>query len=343
MAILNMDYLYPTEVTGYIRTALANQALNRFSLARFLPHRPIDDLDYRTVVGNTGLADAAVYRTYDTEAPLARRKGLQVLRGELPPISQKVRLGEYERLRQRKLANQEIRAALFDDVETLGMNISARLELARADALINGKVTIAENGVSVTVDYGRTSSHTVTASTLWTGAADPLSDIMAWHDVYLATNGIEPEFILTSRRVMNLLLRNQAIRNQVYPGANQPSIVTLDGVNSLLGSQGLPPIAMYNASVNVNKVAQKVIPDNLLLFLPAPTDPNDASGTQLGATFLGTTAESLEPEYGLEGDEPGLVAGVYKDNDPVALWTKAAAIALPVLANPNLSFTATVA
>ncbi len=343
MALLNFDYILPTDLTGYVREAAYNQALNRFSLARFLPHRAIDDLDYRALTGNTGLADAAVYRTYDAEAPIGRRPGVQVLRGELPPISQKVRLGEYERLRQRKLANQEISRQIYGDAARCARNISARLEIARADALVNGKVTINENGVQVVVDYLRPSSHTVAASTLWTGAADPLSDLMAWHDIYLNTNGVEPEAILTSRRVMNLMLRNQAIRNQVYPGANQPSIVTLDGVNMLLGSQGLPPIVIYNASVNMNKVATKVIADNILLMLPAPTDPNDASGTQLGATFMGTTAESLEPEYALEGDEPGLVAGVYKDNDPVALWTKASAIALPVLANPALSLAATVA
>jgi hypothetical protein len=52
----------------------------------------------------------------------------------------------------------------------------------------------------------------------------------------------------------------------------------------------------------------------------------------------------MEPEYGLQaGEQPGIVAGSYSTKDPVALWTKAAAIGLPVLANPNLSFTADVA
>lgn len=343
MANLNFDFIVPGLLTGYIRTAMADYADNQFSLARWLPYRTVNDLDYRTMVGNTGLADAAVYRTYDAESPIARRPGLTQLRGELPPMSLKVRLGEYDRLRNRALANQEIESAIYDDAERLAKNIVARFELARADALLNGTITINENGVSSVIDYQRPGSHTVTASTLWTGAADPLADLMAWRDIYHATNGIDPEAIVTSRRVMNLLLRNQAVRNQVFPGANQPSIVTQANVNQLLESQGLPPIYTYNATVNISKVATKVIPDNKLLMLPAAGDPNDPQSSQLGGTFLGTTAESLEPEYGLEEDQPGLVAGVYKDNDPIALWTKVAAIGVPVLANAALSFAATVA
>ena len=75
---------------------------------------------------------------------------------------------------------------------------------------------------------------------------------------------------------------------------------------------------------------------------PRLQGPVQVGGTQdggdLGATLYGTTAESMEPGYNLAGDEPGVVAGAYKSADPVAVWTKAAAIGLPVLANPDLTF-----
>ena len=44
-----------------------------------------------------------------------------------------------------------------------------------------------------------------------------------------------------------------------------------------------------------------MIPDNVVLFLPEPGDG------QLGATLWGTTAESLEPEFGLSGISPELL------------------------------------
>jgi hypothetical protein len=139
---------------------------------------------------------------------------------------------------------------------------------------------------------------------------------------------------------MSLLMQNAQIRNMVFPGSNQPNPVTREGVSSVLAAYGLPPLYQVNEQIKVAGSAQKVIPDDRVLLLPAPSDSPE---NELGNTFWGTTAESLEPDYDLSGEEPGLVAGAYSTKDPVAVWTKAAAISLPVLANPNLSFAADVA
>jgi hypothetical protein len=307
----------------------------------------VDDIQYRIAAGGTGLADAATYRAYDGESPIGRRQPLSSIIGELPPLSLKARLSEFDRLRQRKVTDDRIRNALFNDAAKLSKDVAARVELARGQALATGTTPIPELGV--TVNWGRSGAHTVTAATLWSNtSSDPLSDLMTWRDTYLATNGIDPGTILVSRRILNNMLRNQALRNQIYPGYQQASIVTQVGLNSALEAQGLPPITLYQSQVNVNGTATKVIPDNVALFLPAPVDPNASPGdapdeTQLGATMWGTTAEALDPRFALDGDElPGIVAGEYTDEDPMAVWTKVASINLPVMPNPNLSFAATV-
>lgn len=344
--LLDSTYIYPQELTGYVRSAMEDYQINKFTLSQFLPNQPIDDIDYRLVAGGTGLAEAATFRAFDAESPIGRRQGLSLVMGELPPISQKLRLGEYDRLRQRKVANQAIVDALFNDARRVTLNIAARMEIARGDALVNGSVTITENGLNgFVVNYGRAGAHSVTAATLWTSTtADILADLMSWRDTYLATTGVEPGSLLVSRRVWNLMLRNVSVRNQVFPGANQPSIVTQANLGQMLEAQGLPQIVLYQAQVNVNGVASKVIPDNVALFLPAPVTQDDYQGTDLGTTLWGTTSESLDANYGLEeADQPGIVAGSYTDFDPVAMWTKAAALGLPVLPNPNLSFKAVVA
>jgi hypothetical protein len=290
--------------------------------------------------GGAGLVEAGEFRSYDAESPIGSRPGVARISGELPPLSRKIRQGEWDRLRQRKL-DGAIRQALLNDALTLTRALSARMELARADALVNGSVTINENGLSnFVVDFGRKSQHSVTAATLWSnGASTPLTDLMAWRDTYVATNGTEPGVIVTSRRVLSNLMQNPAMRNLVFPGANQPSLVTQQAVRDALTAFGLPPIETYDAQVSVNKTGQRVIADNKLLMLPAVS-----GDSQLGKTMWGTTAESMESEFGLTGtgNEPGLVAGVYSSPDPVSLWTKAAAIGLPILANPDLSFVATV-
>lgn len=348
---LTTNYIYPTEVTGYVREALADFNINQFTLSRWLPDEPVDDIDYRIAAGGTGLADAATYRTFDGESPIGRRQSLTSITGSLAPLSLKTRCSEYDRLKMRKLSDERIRSALFNDAKKLTKDVAARVELARGQTLATGTTPIAELGQ--TIDWGRSPAHTVTAAILWSAAgADPLQDIMSWRDTYLATNGVDPGTLVVSRQVWNVMLRNQALRNQVfggqsqYVGGNQSSIVSQVALNTVLQAQGLPAIELYQAQVNVNKVATRILPTNVVLLLPPAVDGANDTGmdedTQLGGVFWGTTAESLDPRYGMEGDEPGIVAGEYSEDDPISIWTKVSSVNLPFMANPNLSFAATV-
>lgn len=335
--LLTSDYILPEELTGYVRTALADQPVNKFQLAQWLPNKLEDDILYRLLAGGTGLTEAATFRTWDAESGIGRTQPIQLLRGELPPISRKIRLSEFDRIRARKVSDEKVREQIFNDADTVVDQIAARLEVARGDALVNGSVTLAESGGMV-IDYGRSSSCNITVGTLWSNSSsDPLSDLMAARDVYLGLNGVDPGAMVGGRRVWNTLLRNQAVRNQIFPGVQQPSVVQQAMLDAMLEANGLPPFSQYQAQVLVNGSAQKIIPDNVVLFLPPAVAPDEPEGTQLGATLWGPTSESFEPDYNLSDDEPGIVAGVYKSEDPVSLWTKGSAVSLPVLANPNLS------
>jgi hypothetical protein len=347
---LTTNYIYPQEVSGFVRDGLADFNINQFTLSRWMPDEVIDDIDYRVASGGTGLSDAAVYRTWDGESPIGRRQSLTSITGSLAPLSEKTRCAEYDRLKLRKLADDAIRKALFNDARKGTRAIAARVELARGQTLATGRTPIPELGQ--TIDWGRSSTHTVTAATLWSNAAaDPLQDIMSWRDTYLATNGVDPGTLLLSRQVWNLLLRNQAIRSQVfggqaqYVGGNQSSIVNQVALNQVLAAQGLPQVELYQSQLNVNKVVTKVLPSNVVLLLPPPVIGSDSSlteDTQLGGVFWGTTAEAMDPRYGMESDMPGIVAGEYTEDDPVSTWTKVSSVNLPFMANPNLSFAATV-
>lgn len=339
---LNSDYVDPAELTGYARAAAADLEVNQFTLSRWLPSLPVDDLVYRFTRGGDGLVDAATFRAYDAESRIGSRPGLTRVTGELPPISRKIRLGEYERLRQRKL-EQKVGTAIMTDAERMVRSILARMEVARGQALVTGSVSINEDGVVAVANFGRNAGHTVTAATPWstTASATPLADLLSWRDTYVANTGSEPGAILTSRTVVGYLLRNSEFRALAATVAGTPSIVSQTAVQAVLDAHGLPPIYTYDAQVRVNGAATRPISADRLLLLPAPTA--DPGGTDLGATLYGTTAESMEPNYNLSGDEPGIVAGAYTSQDPVSVWTKAAAIGLPVLANPDLSFCADVA
>jgi hypothetical protein len=342
---LNTDYIAPAQLTGYVRAASANLPVNQFALAQWLPNRPIDDLEYRFDKGGGGLIEAAQFRAYDSESGIGAREGITRVSGELPPISRKIRLGEYDRLRQRRDPNATIRNGILSDAERMTRAVAARIELARGDALVNGSVTINENGMVATVSFGRAAGHTVTAGTSWAtiASATPLSDLLSWKSTYVTTNGVAPGVTVVSTLVLGYLLRNAEIRALINTNAATTSIVRRTDLDALLDAHGLPPLVVFDAQVKVAGTATRIVPADKVLLLPAPVDPNDPEGTELGATLWGTTAESLDPKYSLEeGERPGIVAGAYDTQDPVALWTKAAGIGLPVMANPDLSFCADV-
>lgn len=344
--VLDTSVIEPTVLTGVIRQALFDQQVNTFTLSRWLPNVDIDDITFKFASGGQGLAEAAVYRSWDTESRIGRREGVSQVMGELPPISEKIPLDEYDQLRLRKLDNPALLPFIARDAERLARNIGARFELARGDAIFNGSLTINENGVQQTVAFGRNAAHTVTASVLWSSyaTATPLDDLESWVQTYSDDNGQLPGRILMSRTVLGHLRRCDQIKGQVFPLANASPMVNSEQVRTVFDSLDLPPYELYDAQVKVDGTSTRVTPVNKIALLPAPGAANAGQPTDFGGTLLGTTLESQEPEYGLAaGEQPGVVAAAYKSRDPIRLWTHAAAIGMPVLSEPDLSFVATVA
>jgi hypothetical protein len=316
------EFATPAELTGYARAALADRPEHAETLDRWLPNRTINDLSYRFTRGGGGLTEAAVFRAYDASSDVAVRPGGARVSGELPPISRKIPVGEYERIRRRNVdtQNAEIRDAMLDDGVRLARQIEARLELARGEALFTGAVNLNENGVQASVDFGRNPAHNVTASTPWStfATADAYGDLSNWLDVYNTTNGRLPAYTLMSRTAYN-----------------PPTVLTRDALNTVLGDYDIPPVLIYDAQVSVNGVATRVTPVDKVLFLPE-------FGDAVGQTLWGVPVEADDPRYGLGGDAAGVAVGGYKSEDPQTVWTRAVAIALPVVAAPDLTFQADV-
>ncbi|KUN16509.1 phage capsid protein [Streptomyces antibioticus] len=333
------EYATPAELTGYARAALRDREENQFSLNRWLPNDTINDLTYRFNRGGGGLVEAAVYRAYDAESDIGTRAGATRVSGELPPISRKMPVGEYEQIRMRNVDTQaaEIRDAMEADSVKLVNAIAARVELARGDAIFNGSVTINENRVSASVDFGRNAAHNVTAAILFSSTETSLAYdyFQSWLDTYVATNGSLPGATLMSRKIYNFLRRNKQLRELFAGSTNAPTVLTRDQLTSVLGDFDIPEPIIYDAQVSVDGVATRVTPEDKLAFLPA-------QGDALGKTLWGVPVEANDPRYGLQGDAAGVAVGGYKSEDPQTVWTRATSIVLPVLGNPDLTFVADV-
>lgn len=347
--VLDTEYIEPEELTAVVRTALAEQQVNAFTLSRWLPNVAIDDVTFQFNKGGTGgLAEASVYRSWDTESRIGRREGVSQVMGELPPISEKIPLNEYDRLRIRNLDdNDPVRRAIARDAYRLATNIAARFEVGKGEALANAQFTINENGVILTpVEFGRDPSHSVTAAVLWSDYVNavPLDDLESWVQVYVDTNGTPPDRMLMPRTVLSHMRQSDQVVRQVYPLAPSGSspMVSVEQLNAVLSSLDLPSIELNDARVSVDGTPTRIMPADALVMVPAPGPTDAAQPGDLGGFLLGTTAESLEPEYAGVDGRAGVVAATWKTKDPVRLWTHAAAVGMPVVREPNLTLKAVV-
>lgn len=349
------DLIEPQALQGFIRTL----SMPDLVLDTFLPNEEIADIEFayqKAITGNDGALlndeNAATYRALDTEAPIIRRHGLGTpglaapprIRGQIPPLSAKIRLGEEERLRMDALrtgSRAPLIDQIFNDAARLTRAIQVRIEVARAQVLTTGTLTINENGVYGSMDFGRPAGNTAIAPVPWTDpTALVIDDGLGWQAYYRELNGQDPAIFLTSTRVISALLRNNQIRNLAGGLAPTPNIVTPDTVAAVFRAYGLPVPEAFDTQLKVDGVAQRLIPEDQLLVLPP-------RGTrQLGRTFYGVTAEALmlqEAGRIVSRQAPGLIGVIEKTFDPVATWTKVAGIALPVMTAPSLVMAITVA
>lgn len=341
MATLWTELLTPAELTGFARASQEDYERTQGTLARWLPNTTVSDVVVRTIVGVDGSGELAQYRSFDAETPIGSGGSAERKVFELLPLGLKERVSEYEQLRAR---GRDGAALVLGGAERAAQRVVRaivnRLEIARAQAIEDGAVVISENGVVQTVDYGRPAEAEVEPDDLWDETdANPIENLNTWVNAYTdANNGSMPGSIVTSKRVLAALQRSPEIRNMVATMVGAPSIVSVEMVNNVLASYGLPPIYLYDRRVK----GQRLTADNKLFLLPAPVDPNTGSN-ELGATFLGPTLEAGEPEYGIGvSEQPGIAVGVWKTKDPIAAWVHANATAFPVLVNPVASMVAEV-
>lgn len=329
-----IDGLDPVELTAFARLAQQDFDAQSQSLARFLPYRPVNDIRYTYTKGVDALVDEADVRAFDAESSIGRRPGTGRVSGELVAVSRKIPLSEYDQLRLRNAANDEIVDGVFADGARLGRGIAARYERFRGELLTTGDVAINENGVVSTYESGRDASLTVGAvDPLWSAhsTATPLLDVQGWNDLIEALTGVRGTRLLVGRSVMAHLGQVDEVRGAFAAPGNVPDRVLPDAVRETFLAFAevtvevyQPPAGMLNSPIAANMV--------VLLNDQAP----------LGATLYGTPLEALEPEYVGLAPQPGVVAGAWKEKDPLSVWTHAVAIGLPIMGAPDLTLSAQV-
>lgn len=332
------DIVPPDELTGFVREL--DPATYDFTLAeRFLPMRDVQSNEWEAYRTDATRQPIAGFRAWDTESPIATRPGTSKVRGEIPPISMKLPVGEEQRLQIQRMRgfSTELENQIYDDARYLTESILGRLEVAIGEALYKGEVTFnIDTGYLSTlkIDYGNTT--TITApGVLWSTIATstPITDLEAMCVEYAAANsGRRPARILTSTKVRTLILQSAQVRAFLTNQGVAPALATVGQLANVLAAYNLPPIEVYDTQVNIAGVTTRVTPLNDIALLP------ETNQVTFGETQNGLTADSLELQgsgWLTEATAPGLIGTVWKVEDPAGHWTKVSGVRIPVIKDPK--------
>lgn len=323
------------------------------------PNDPVDGLigdektdnlvaRWQTIASEYQIPVMAQFHGFDTQARTTFRVPVDTHNIEKGLI--KVKLNQSERLRELMRAGVQ-NDAMYDYVMNDGIRLAdqvfTRSKVAKNELLATGKVTIKENDLNLTVDYGVPSANL--AYTINTATDDVPAKIQSVIDDAL-NKGVVINGILTSRQNLSKLRASASVQTVINGtnavgatvryadlvgwlseefGINQ--VVTNDltyGASAVIGSNGRP-----------NVTTARYYPANKITFFA--TNPSGKLGTGLwgdppevdAARFMQVQTSSVSPY---------VYVSQWMENDPAVLWTKASALYMPLLYNPNSLFVATV-
>lgn len=331
-----LDLFSHKEVLTYLRNREKPTLLGD----ELFPHRKTTSLELEQITGGGGIPVIASVHAFDTESEIgSRQASKQTL--ELALVKRKMQLKETDIIALENPRTPEEREYLtgevYNDIERLVDGVMARIEKMRMDVLANGVVEINENGLDATVDYQVPDSHkeALTGDDQWTNEnSKPLEDIDRW----IEAMDVTPTRALTSKKVLNALLRHPQVKASVF-GSDTGKVLTLAEFDAFMQANGMPVVRTYDAKYREQQkdgtyTTKRYFPENKFVMFDDEI---------LGETVFGPTAEErLIRQTNIESSLIGnVLAMVYEGSyDPVGVWEKAVATALPSFAAADEVFQA---
>lgn len=264
----------------------------------------------------------------------------------------KVKINQSERMRTLLRSGVQGDTALYDYVINDGVRLAeqviTRTKVAKNELLATGKVTIKENNLDLTVDYGVPAGHLSLTLDL-SDSADIPAQIQAIID-QAAQDGVTITGIMTSRKVIGALRKNAAIQTAINGNVGAGALVRRSALEDYLAeefgiSQVIENDLTYGASAVIGSnnrptiTTKRYFPQDKVTFFATN------AGGRLGVGLWGDAPE-VDLSQLLDGksstESPYIWISQWQENDPAVLWTKASTLFMPVLYNPDSLYVATV-
>lgn len=306
---------------------------------------------WQTIASEYQIPVMAQFHGFDTEANTTFRVPVDTHNIEKGLI--KVKINQSERMRallKSGIREDEMYDYIVNDGIRLAEQVFTRTKVAKNELMATGKITIKENNLDLTVDYGVPASQTAYTLDLATTAdiSGQIQDII--DDA--TDKGVTITGMLTSRKNITkmrnnaglqkningnigagTLIRSAALKDYLEEEFGISQIITNDltyGASSTIGVDGRPSITQ-----------KRYFPEDKVTFFATN------AGGKMGVGLWGDPPEvdiarfntSVSTESSIS---PFVYVSQYAEKDPAVIWTKASGLFIPVLYNPYSLFISTV-
>lgn len=298
------------------------------------PSVKTDEFSIEYILGANGAPVSASIHGDESETQIASREGLRTIVQDMALIKRKIPMRERLILALSQASNnaqiEQLKNTYFNDVDNMVNAVLTRVEAMRFEVLFDGQLNINENNFKAKLDYKVPAANKITlaAADQWSDdSSDPIEQLRTWAEQVAEATGALPTRVLTSAKVLNTLLAHPKVRTALF-GSQSDRLLTRVELNQALQAMELPQIAVDRRTYRVQKndgtyITKRYVPENKLVMMP------DGA---MGNAFFGVTAEEIElrNEADVQFQNFGnVIACLYKEPDPVTVWTKAVARALP--------------
>ena len=304
---------------------------------------------WESIAAEYSIPVMAQFHGFDTEAQKTFRIPIDTHNIEKGLI--KVKINQSERLRALTRAGVQGDDRLYDYVLQDGIRLAdqviTRTKVAKNELMATGKVTIKENDLNLTVDYGVPAARTAYTLDL-TQDADVAAQIQDIIDE-ATDNGVTINGMMTSNKNITKLRNNKYLQTIINGNMGTGAQLSKGEVESYLADEfGIDTVVTndlkYGASAEIGVDGRPVIsqkryyPQNKITFFA--TNP----GGRLGIGLWGDSPEAdASGFYDVSGStvSPYVYIMQWMETDPTVLWTKASSLFMPVLYSPDSLFIAT--
>lgn len=297
--------------------------------------------EYLRLADGANIPTMATVHAFDTEAEIGTRPALE--KTEVEKLLIKRKINQTERVRQLTengvYADDAIVRYIFDDMRLMADSVKARTEAAKMEVLATGKMTIKENNLNMTVDYGVPAANT--GFKLDFGPdADIIGQIQEIADKAASSGHALSEMVLGTK-ILRKLATNKGIQTLVYGTVGAGTYVTAEKLRALFvdlfgfGQITTNDLRYKVQHANGSEKSLRFFPEDKVAFMS-----NGTTGS-FGVGLWGVTPE--EAEYGQYTEKSAnqyITITQWATPDPVAVWTKASGLFIPVLPDPNALFIA---